>query len=198
MLNRNKAIILLGLGTLFIFGLSGILIIWQMQGKNPLIVLMSGWDIPLQLMTGIVVGLVSARIAWFIITRAFFIKQKKFYQNLIMKLQLNNPKIIFISLCAGIGEEIFFRAALQPFLGIWFTSLIFVVLHGYLNPFNWRISIYGTVMVFVIAGFGYLFEIAGLITVMTAHTVFDIVLLKKMEEDDEINGMQNDIIPQSQ
>lgn len=38
---------------------------------------------------------------------------------------------------AGIGEEILFRGALQPVLGIWFTSLLFAVVHvqyGLLNP----------------------------------------------------------------
>lgn len=38
---------------------------------------------------------------------------------------------------AGIGEEILFRGALQPVLGIWFTSVLFAVVHvqyGLLNP----------------------------------------------------------------
>jgi membrane protease YdiL (CAAX protease family) len=42
-----------------------------------------------------------------------------------------------LAIGAGIGEEILFRGALQPVLGIWFTSLLFAVVHvqyGLLNP----------------------------------------------------------------
>lgn len=42
-----------------------------------------------------------------------------------------------LAIGAGVGEEILFRGALQPVLGIWFTSLLFAVVHvqyGLLNP----------------------------------------------------------------
>lgn len=44
---------------------------------------------------------------------------------------------LLLALGAGIGEEILFRGALQPVLGIWFTSLLFAIVHvqyGLLNP----------------------------------------------------------------
>ncbi|MDQ3536108.1 MAG: CPBP family intramembrane metalloprotease, partial [Bacteroidota bacterium] len=89
---------------------------------------------------------------------------------------LNYFNIILVSLCAGIGEEIFFRAALQPIIGIWPTAIIFVILHCYINPRNWRISIYGFFMIIIMLGIGYLYETVGLISVMVAHTVIDIIL----------------------
>ena len=182
MLQRDNTVILLGIFTLIIFGSTGVFIIEKFHEKEFISLLLYGWSIPLQLLTGIGCGLLSSGIALFIITRKFFIREKDYYRSLILKLNLNNSKIVFISFCAGVGEEIFFRAAIQPILGTWLTSLTFVALHGYLNPLNWRISLYGIVMVFIIAGFGYLFEVAGLITVMTAHTIFDIVLLKLLQE----------------
>ena len=182
MLQRDNTVILLGILTLVIFGTTGIFLIEKVHEKDFISLLLLGWSIPLQLLTGVGWGLLSSGIALFIITRIFFIREKLYYRSLISKLDLNNSKIIFISFCAGVGEEIFFRAAIQPMFGIWLTSLIFVALHGYLNPFNWRISLYGIVMVFIIAGFGHLFEVAGIITVMTAHVIFDIVLLKFLQE----------------
>lgn len=178
----DKKITVLGLGTLLIFGLMGIFIIEQVLKLNFISVVFRGWAIGWQLVTGAVYGLLSAAVAWFIITRDFFAKERNYYREKISMLNLNYIKIIFISLCAGIGEEIFFRAALQPLLGIGLTSFIFVALHGYLNPFNWRISIYGLTMVVIMLGFGYLFKIAGLLSVIMAHTLFDIVLLKKITE----------------
>jgi uncharacterized protein len=186
----NKAI-LLGLGTIIFFGLGGYLIIELAQRQQFIEVLMRGWDIPLQIGTGLVGGTVSAVIALKIINMDFFHKERAFYQKLFKKLKLNTPGIVFVSLCAGIGEEIFFRAGIQPLLGVWLTSVLFVFLHGYLNPVNWRISIYGVVMVFIIAGFGYLFEYTGLITVMTAHTVFDIILLVNMTKDKSLQSKEN-------
>lgn len=188
MLQRDNTVILLGIFTLIIFGSTGVFIIEKVHEKEFHSLLLYGWDIYIQLLTGLLCGLISSGFALFIITRKFFAREKLYYGTLVSQLNLNNLKIIFISLCAGVGEEIFFRAAIQPMLGIWLTSLIFVALHGYLNPFNWRISLYGIVMIFIIAGFGYLFEFAGLITVMTAHTTFDIVLLKFLREKPTSNA----------
>jgi hypothetical protein len=42
-----------------------------------------------------------------------------------------------LSIGAGVGEEILFRGALQPVLGIWFTSILFAIVHvqyGFLTP----------------------------------------------------------------
>lgn len=42
-----------------------------------------------------------------------------------------------LALSAGIGEEILFRGALQPVFGIWFTSILFAIVHvqyGFLTP----------------------------------------------------------------
>ncbi|MEX2592327.1 MAG: CPBP family intramembrane glutamic endopeptidase [Anditalea sp.] len=176
----NKVTLSLALGTLFFFGIGGIFIIEYLQDQSFIDVLMRGWDIPFQLIIGLLAGMAASGIAMFIITRKFFKQEKKFYYNLISKLDLNLAGILILSLCAGIGEELFFRAGIQPLLGIWWTSFLFVMLHGYLNPKNLRISIYGLVMVAIIAGFGYLFKYSGIFTAMTAHAVFDMVLLLNM------------------
>ncbi len=116
----------------------------------------------------------------FIINRDFFKAEKEYYKRKVAVFNLNYFNIILVSLCAGIGEEIFFRAALQPIIGIWPTAIIFVILHGYINPRNWRISIYGFFMIIIMLGIGYLYETVGLISVMVAHTVIDIILFNML------------------
>ena len=170
----------LGLSTLLIFGLGGYYLIVSVQEKVFLEVLLGGMSIPAQLGIGSGYGLLAALVAIGIISLDFFKKEKKFYHNLIAQLNLNLGSIIFLSLCAGIAEELFFRGGLQPLLGLWLTSIIFVAIHGYLNPFNWRISVYGTAMVFFIAGMGYLFREVGLISAMAAHTMLDVILFLHM------------------
>lgn len=176
----NKSVFLLGLITLFGFGFGGILIIEYFQEVSFLEIWRRGNSIPLQIGMGGLVGLSASGVALFIISRKFFEKEKAFYYDLISKLEINRSGIIFLSLCAGIGEEIFFRAAIQPFLGIVLTSILFVLLHGYLTPKNLRLSVYGLLLTGIIVGFGYLFESVGLIAAITAHTLFDLVLLFKM------------------
>ena len=74
------------------------------------------------------------------------------------------------------GEELLFRGAIQYWLGIWLTAILFVAIHGYLNPKNWKLSIYGVFMTFAIVGIGYFFEYFGIITAMSAHFMIDVYL----------------------
>jgi membrane protease YdiL (CAAX protease family) len=179
----NRTTLYLGLGTLFIFGFGGFLIIEYLQDQNFLGMFLEGKEFSVQLIAGILIGLAGSGIAWFIISRKFFEKEKIFYAQLVTGLNLDVWAILFLSLCAGIGEEIFFRAGIQPYLGVWWTSLLFVMLHGYLNPWNFRISMYGMVMVGIIAVFGYLFQHMGIFSAVSAHAVFDIVLFWKLSRE---------------
>lgn len=176
---RNSGIrpsVLIGVLTLLTFGAGSYFLIEYAQGKSFSALFSEGRPFFFQFVTGTAAGLLSAGLALIIITRKFFTHQKNFYFKMISQWKLSYGDMIFLSLCAGTAEELFFRAGLQPFLGIWWTALLFVFLHGYLNPKNWRISVYGIVMTGVIAGFGYLYETAGIIAAMAAHTVFDLVL----------------------
>jgi membrane protease YdiL (CAAX protease family) len=102
------------------------------------------------------------------------------YVRLIQQFDLNTSDVIFISCCAGVGEEVLFRGAIQPFMGIIITAILFVAIHGYLNPRNWRISIYGVFMTAGIVLLGYLAETMGLLVAIVAHTIIDIYLLNRM------------------
>lgn len=148
--------------------------------------LMDRWTGPehigLQLLWGVPVGLVAAFIAQFIVSRNFMTGVRLRYERMFRNLRLNWSEIIFISLCAGVGEELLFRGVLQPLLGIILTSILFVAIHGYLNPKDWRISIYGVYMTFVIIGLGIMTEKIGIWSAVAAHTVIDIVLLADLRK----------------
>lgn len=188
----NKSVLTLGLLTLLGFGLGGVLIIEQGQEHSFLQEWQRGESVITQLVAGGLAGLLASGVAIFIISRKFFEKEKTFYYNVIGRLGINRTGIIFLSLCAGIGEEIFFRAAIQPFLGISLTSFLFVLLHGYLTPKNLRLSIYGLALTGIIIGFGYLFERVGLVAAIAAHTVFDLVLLFKITGSRPIPAFRSD------
>jgi membrane protease YdiL (CAAX protease family) len=53
-------------------------------------------------------------------------------------------------------------------------------MHGYLNPRDWPIALYGMLMVLVVAGMGYLYDYSGLFAAMAAHTLIDVAIFTSL------------------
>ena len=128
------------------------------------------------LVYGLQFGFVYAFIAYLFMKAPFFDQLPNRVDRIIDQLPLTYADGIFLSLCAGIGEELLFRAGIQPFLGPWVTSVVFVALHGYLNPWNWKFSMYGLIVLpfIVILSFGFIHF--GLWFSIAAHFAYDAVL----------------------
>jgi len=181
----------MAIGTLVVFGGLGIIIIPYVRGMRFVEFLSGTEKFWLQILLGIVIGVVTAKAAWQIVELPILLNTKRFFSGLIKPLKLDTTQIIFISICAGVGEELFFRGAIQPMLGVWMTSILFVLLHGYLNPFNLSLSLYGVYMVLVIGVLGLMTDRFGILTAMIAHTLIDMILLK------ELSASKIDDIPKS-
>ena len=187
----KKTILLLALGTLVVFGGLGIVLIPYIRNMEIVEFFIGVEPIWLQVLIGISFGIVTAMAGWQIVELPQMTKIKIFFTELIKPLKLNNSQIVFISICAGFGEELLFRGAIQPVLGIWITSILFVLLHGYLNPFNLPLTFYGVYMVFVIGVMGLMTEHFGILTAMIAHTLIDIILLGKLSVTSLPNEKEN-------
>lgn len=118
-------------------------------------------------------------------------KVDEFYQQIFAKIHLTWPDILFYSFCAGVGEEILFRGAIQPFLGIWVTALLFVLLHGYISVKDLPKSIYGIFLVFVAVGFGYAYELISMYTAMAAHFIYDVIMFSYLKRNSNASPNQN-------
>jgi hypothetical protein len=129
-----------------------------------------------QLAMGLLIGTVLGFGARWIIKRPFLNEVGIKYARIIQSLGISTASIWFVSFCAGFGEELLFRGAIQPLIGIWITAILFVAIHGYLDPRDWKISLYGIFMTLAIAGLGYLTEIFGIWTAASAHMMIDVVL----------------------
>lgn len=173
---QRKTFFILGLITLFGFGGLGVVLVEVVQAQSVLDMLLGETAAGVQLVRGGLFGLVAAACILWLIEMPFLQEPKRYFKDLLKEAGLKWPDLVFLSLAAGVGEELLFRAGVQPYAGVWLTALVFVAVHGYLNPFNWRMSIYGVLMVVVSAGLGYLFVYAGLIAAMVAHFVIDLVL----------------------
>jgi len=136
----------------------------------------------IQLGVGAALGLAAGFSARWLIGRPFMKPVSTKYANLLGQFQLTWSEVLFVSFCAGVGEEILFRGAIQPFLGIVLTAIVFVAIHGYLNPRDLKMSIYGLLMTVFIGLIGFAADWAGLISAMMAHTIIDVILLQNLQQ----------------
>ncbi len=130
-----------------------------------------------QVLWGSLAGLCIAVVAHLLIASPLLREVNTSYARMLGRFQLSFSEVLLISLSAGVGEEILFRGAIQPFLGVAVTSVLFVAVHGYLNPKDWRLSVYGVFMTIGIAWLGYLAETQGLLSAIIGHTIIDVYLL---------------------
>jgi membrane protease YdiL (CAAX protease family) len=172
----NRRLIGLAWVTLLGFPLAGWLLLYFFRDEPLQIILRSSSSIPLQLAIGLFSGTLLGLVAKWLITRSFLNQVGIKYGRIIQNFGISTAGIWFVSFCAGFGEELLFRGAIQPLIGIWVTAFVFVGIHGYLDPRDWKISAYGLFMTVAIAALGYLTEFFGIWTAATAHMMIDVVL----------------------
>jgi len=129
--------------------------------------------IPISLSIGIVFGLF---VIW-LTELNYFEKSMSKYKNMLDGYNLNTFYVFFLSICAGVGEEIFFRGTIQPLIGIWATAIFFVAIHGYFSFKNFRINIFAILLTLFIALLGWGAKTYSLWLAIAAHFSYDLVLL---------------------
>lgn len=190
MLPKSK-IYIMGLGTLFGFPAIGYTLIGLAE-DNPWAFAIN-WTTPmnlvLQILGGLAFGTLAGFFAWWLINQRNMLEIKMKYGMLIHNFKLNLWEIVFLSFCAGVGEEFLFRGVIQPYWGIWITAIFFVAIHGYLDPRDKKMMTYGLTMTVIIGLLGYMKIYMGLIAPMMAHFAIDVVLLHKLSKDTVFNFM---------
>lgn len=107
--------------------------------------------------------------------------QSEATRNTIMaygRLDLSGLNPVWISLAAAIGEELLFRAALQPLLGVWITSIIFLLTHTPVYQFRKlnRATLVQAAGVFgASVALGFIYQYVGLLAAVLVHTALDVV-----------------------
>ncbi len=101
-----------------------------------------------------------------------------------LKHRISIAAIIFVSLCAGVGEEALFRGGLQTLLGdtlplpiaIALAAALFAAIH-FAQPLN-------SALIFIIgATFGVIYwQTGSLLTVMIGHAVYDIYAIWALQK----------------
>ncbi len=166
--------------TLLLFPIPTFLTLYFVEGILPLEVL----DLPNlkldPLAFGIVFGMLYAVIALAFMQSSVFDPLPNRVETMVKRMNLSIWDCIFLAICAGVGEELLFRSGVQYYLGPWITSVLFVAIHGYLNPLNWRMSLYGIIVLPFILIISFALEEFGLWFCIGAHFSYDLVLFLMM------------------
>ena len=85
--------------------------------------------------------------------------------------------MVIVALAAGVGEEFFFRGALDPLVGRWFTALGFVIVHGAIRIRDRNSAAFAVFLYAASLGLSALYRWQGLECAMAAHTAYDLVML---------------------
>jgi len=149
-------------------------------GRQPLLdVLSEGKPWPVQAACGIVIGLLVTVPAGVLINRVSSLDPlRRQLVDIVSRADLSG-----FSLCAGIGEEMLFRGALQPLLGIGLTSVIFTALHartGGFQSMNRMKAVYALIVLLISMLLGTVFTQIGLIAAIIMHIVIDLIALTNL------------------
>ncbi len=159
----------------------GVLLINYLQERGVRNVLLGGKKYYLQVLVGLFFGSLSALLAVALLNDRRFRGVRSFFEELMQEINPSLFEIIFYSFCAAVGEEVLFRAGLQPLLGIWPVAVLFVFLHGYIHPAKISLTIYGLFLIIISAGFGYMFKFFGLASSVVAHFVYDVAMFSVLK-----------------
>ncbi len=180
----KRNLYLLGAITLIIFPLPTFFGLYYIEGIGPWEILQLDRLNAYTLGLGMEVGALYAVVALAFMNARVFNDMPVRVETMVRNMNLNFWDCVFLSLCAGVGEELLFRSGVQFYLGPIITSIIFVAIHGYLNPFNWRMSLYGLIVLPFILLISYGYYEFGLWFSIGAHFMYDLVLFMIMIEKD--------------
>lgn len=157
----------------------GSLILYYFQDKTLFSLIAEQQNWLLQILTGSMFGVVLGVAAVLLIRHPAYRHILKDYAIIrqIQEFSLTPVLIFFVSIIAGITEEVLFRAAIQPLLGVWITSLIFIAIHGYIR-FKSANHFLFTLFTFVLSMvLGLLTMYLGVVSSMAAHAIYDVIVL---------------------
>ena len=174
----RRAVLIFSLGVTVIFSLLAWIVTVHFRNQPFSLLFTRGQQVATQIVLGFVLGVLIAFIVLLLLLKARFLASlRDFIRGILDQVRPTHFDLILVALLAGFGEELFFRATLQPTLGLWLTSLIFAVAHtglGLLDPAKLAFALFVFLMSLLL---GMLFEQSGLLAVIVMHAVYDLIFL---------------------
>lgn len=163
--------------TCVVFSLIALAIVFMVQDE-PLAVLRGPLALGEQLLYGLGLSALAAVVSY---AGYRFTASSEASRNTVAayaRLDLSGLNPVWISLAAAIGEELLFRAALQPLLGVWITSLVFLVTHVPVYQFRKldKATLVQAGGLFATSvALGFIYQYVGLLAAMMVHAALDVV-----------------------
>jgi membrane protease YdiL (CAAX protease family) len=148
-------------------------------------VLVGKFSIGIQILIGIAGGGCMMLLAFFMSKWEYLNEVQSKFTLQLGGYQLTLQEIVFLSFCAGFGEEILFRGMLQPWLGVFFTAFLFIALHGYISVKSSAHLVFGLALWSMGIGLGLLGAYSGLISAAIAHMIYDIYAFLNIQREYE-------------
>ncbi|WP_164682475.1 CPBP family intramembrane glutamic endopeptidase [Cyclonatronum proteinivorum] len=153
----------------------GSLIIWFTADTDFLGILQEGQPFALQLAGGITAGAIMgyAGVKLMQVPALREVAEQFGIVRIIKEARLTRKDGIYISVSAGISEEWLFRAAILPLAGLTISTVLFVLVHGYIK-FSSRAHVFFALFMLLLSlVLGLLFLYQGIFAAMAAHAVYD-------------------------
>ena len=166
----------LGLATLLVFPLLAWLILF-LAGGDFLGMFVCSWRDLLSAPAFLSVGILFGLLVIYISELPYFDRSLSSYRTLLSNLRITRFYAFFLSFCAGFGEEVFFRGALQPYIGIWITAIFFVAIHGYFSRKSMPVNVFAIGLTLFIVVLGYAAREFTIWHAIAGHFSYDLVLL---------------------
>lgn len=109
---------------------------------------------------------------------------REYTRDATRSVRLTTAQIVSIAFMVAVAEELFFRAAIQPLLGIWLASAVFALVHLRPDREAWArervaFALVTLLLLFgVSASLGFVYARVGLVSAMASHFVYDVIVLQ--------------------
>jgi hypothetical protein len=137
----------------------------------------AGLSPPKQLLAGVGIGVVVALNS--LIGYRLSLRSRSGARTIegYRRLDLAGWNPVWFALAAGVGEELLFRGALQPLLGLWATTALFVAAHARAYRFRADRTTFVQLVMLLAMGLmlGLIARYIGLYAAMITHVATDIV-----------------------
>ncbi len=162
-----------------LISLAAVVLLLRRVGARSL--LESPYTVATQALAGAAVGATLAG-AQLLLLRVWG-RWREYTRDAIQSLRLTTAQIVSIAFMVAVAEELFFRAAIQPLLGVWLASAVFALVHLRPDREAWargRLA-FGLVTLLLLFGvstsLGFVYARVGLVAAMASHFVYDLIVL---------------------
>ncbi|HEX8556661.1 MAG TPA: CPBP family intramembrane glutamic endopeptidase [Pyrinomonadaceae bacterium] len=157
-------------------------VVLLLRRVRPQSLLESPYSVLTQALAGVAVGATLA-VAQLLLVRVWG-RWREYTRDAVRSLRLTTAQIVSIAFMVAVAEELFFRAAVQPLLGIWLASAFFALVHMRPDRKAWA----GERLVFALVALllllcvstslGFVYARVGLVAAMASHFVYDVIVLQ--------------------